>query len=151
MFIRVHLAVSGDNQEVYAVQQSHDLHSVLQWTDDGLEEYDYGAIILPEPFANPAGYFGFSERTDGDLDNLMVSILGYPTTTPDHETMWGDQGFLVNVLPTQVFYDMETEEGMSGGPVFYTKGDNRYVVGIHNYGGGGGIMLPESASPSTGI
>jgi V8-like Glu-specific endopeptidase len=131
--IRVHIAVNGENNESYTVQESHNLRSVEQWTVDGLEAYDYGAVILPQPV--DAGFFGIGQLNDADLQNLLVSLIGYPTTTPDHETMWGDEGFVVAVQPTQIYYDFETEDGLSGGPVFYTKDGKRYVVGIHNYGG----------------
>jgi glutamyl endopeptidase len=132
--IRVHLAVNGTNQEYYPVQESHSLHSVEQWTNGGDPAYDYGAVILPS--AVDAGNFGYKALADSDLQSLLVSLVGYPVTSPDHETMWGDQGFLIGVKPTQIFYDIESEEGMSGCPVFYTDGEKRYAVGIHNYGGG---------------
>jgi V8-like Glu-specific endopeptidase len=48
--IRVHLAVNGSDQELYPVQESHNLHSVEQWTNEGSEAYDYGAIILQPPW-----------------------------------------------------------------------------------------------------
>jgi V8-like Glu-specific endopeptidase len=131
--IRVHLAVNGTGNELYQVQESHNLHSVQQWTGEGQEAYDYGAIILPKPL--DAGFFGLSILPDADLQDLLISLLGYPTTTLDNQSMYGDQGFLHSVEPGQIFYDMESEPGMSGGPIFYTKGGLRYAVGIHNYGG----------------
>jgi len=97
--------------------------------------YDVGAIILPNAFAGPPGNFGCTRvPSDSELDSLLVALLGYPVGVAP-QTMWGDQGFLIGVSPIQIYYDIETEGGMSGGPVFYTEGDLRYIVGIHNYGG----------------
>jgi V8-like Glu-specific endopeptidase len=136
--IRVHLAVNGTGQEWYDVQESHNLQSVREWTDDGDETFDIGAIILPNAFAGPPGQFGYDRiHSDAELETKVIVLLGYPSEgTADHETMWGDQGFLVAASPSQIFYDMESREGMSGCPVFYTTGQDRYIVGIHNYGGG---------------
>lgn len=128
--IRVSIAFDGVTEH-YPPQDSHNLQSVEQWTQDGLEAYDYGAIILPQPVE--AGYFGFRNVADADLLHLLVSLLGYPTQ--HNATMWGDQGFLLSATPTQIFYPMEAIPGMSGGPVFVTLDGKRYVVGIHNYGG----------------
>ena len=114
---------------------SHTIFVASQWTNEGNQAYDYGAIILSNAI-DGVGQFGFTSLSDSDLQSLLVTILGYPAeNTPDHETMWGDQGFLLGVSPTQIYYGMQTVEGMSGGPVFYTVGNDRYVVGIHNYGG----------------
>jgi V8-like Glu-specific endopeptidase len=136
--IRVHLAVNGTGQEPYEVQESHNLQSVSQWTDQGNEAFDIGAIILPNAFEGPPGNFGYDRiPTNDDLRNLLITLLGYPSEgTPDSETMWGDQDFLTGISPTQIYYGFETRGGMSGGPVFYTLGSDRYIVGIHNYGGG---------------
>lgn len=134
-YILVHLAVNGTANEFYIVQQTQDIHSVAEWTQGGDQSYDYGCIVLPTPV--DAGNMGYTSLTDEQLKSLLIAILGYPAEqTPDHETMWGDQGFLTGVSPTQIYYALQTLEGMSGGPVFYTNGDDRYVVGIHNYGGG---------------
>jgi V8-like Glu-specific endopeptidase len=135
--IRVHLAVNGTGREWYQVQESHNLLSVSEWTDQGNQAFDIGAIILTNAFEGPPGNFGYDRiPTNDDLQNLLVTLLGYPSEfTPDPETMCGDQGFLTGISPTQIYYGFESRGGMSGGPVFYTVGDDRYIVGIHNYGG----------------
>jgi V8-like Glu-specific endopeptidase len=135
--IRVHLGVNGTGQELYQVKESHNLHSVSEWKDQGNQAFDIGAIILTNAFEGPPGNFGYDRiPTDDELRDLLVSLLGYPSEgTPDRETMWGDQGFLTGISPTQIYYGFESRGGMSGGPVFYTVGDDRYIAGIHNYGG----------------
>jgi glutamyl endopeptidase len=51
------------------------------------------------------------------------------------------------VQPTQIFYDLESEPGMSGGPVFYNKDGKRYAVGIHNYGDSSGNYGTRISQP----
>src|SRR5262245_13709418 len=121
-YIRVHLAVNGTGNEHYEVQQTQHINSVAEWTQQGDESYDYGRVVLPNPV--DAGNMGYTALTDQQLQALLIAILGYPAEgTADHETMWGDQGFLTGISPTQIHYAAQTREGMSGGPVFYTDGD----------------------------
>jgi V8-like Glu-specific endopeptidase len=137
--IRVHLAVNGTGQEHYDTQDSHNLQSVKEWTHDGDLDADIGAIILPNAFVGPPGHFGYDNiLSDADLEYLLVDILGYPDSkfSPDSLTMWGNEGLLSRPTPTRIFYGMQTVDGMSGGPVFYTDGNGRHIVGIHNYGDG---------------
>jgi V8-like Glu-specific endopeptidase len=150
--IRVHIAMDGPTQ-YYQIQDSHNLHSVAQWVSEGQEAYDYGAIILNTPV--DAGSFGLHDASDGDLQSLLVSLLGYPllladdgtTVRSDNGTMWGDQTFLSSVQPAQIFYGMQALPGMSGGPVFYTFNGGRYVVGIHNYGSPSGNYATRITAP----
>jgi V8-like Glu-specific endopeptidase len=115
---------------------STDLHSVAAWTGPGLEELDYGAVLLPRPV--PLGYFGYAAWADGELLPKEVHVYGYPADKgpPKHPrfALWGSARTLQHALPSTLVYDISTFGGQSGCPVFVREGEECYVVGIHNYG-----------------
>jgi V8-like Glu-specific endopeptidase len=121
----------------YSSQVVNDgMNSVEGWTKNFQEESDYGALILPQPFA--AGSFGCQPFAAADLSKLLVSVAGYPTTPPAgaaYGSLWGEAHFLqpVGDDDRQLFYEVDVLEGMSGGPVFATVNAERFVVGIQNY------------------
>ena len=51
---RAALRVPGrnGNQQPFGVRMSTRFHSVRGWTEDDDEEYDYGAIVLPDPLGD---------------------------------------------------------------------------------------------------
>jgi V8-like Glu-specific endopeptidase len=127
--IEVYPARNGDDLPYSYV--STDLRSVSRWTEDKNAKFDYGAILLPED--TPVGYFGYESRSDGELLHSLVNVYGYPADKQEG-TLWGHYRQLGQVLPRTLVYNISTFGGQSGCPVFLKNGDDRVVVGIHNYG-----------------
>ncbi len=65
------------------------LRSVTGWTEDGEQDYDYGAIILPTDLGETTGRFGFGVYDDATLLASVGNIAGYPGDKPSG-TMWYD-------------------------------------------------------------
>jgi V8-like Glu-specific endopeptidase len=132
------------NQRGYV---STDLHSVAGWTQGRKEEFDYGAVILREPITllRP---FDYRPLADGELTSLQcVNLFGYPGEKA-RGTMWGYWGRVIEVRPQRLGYRISTSGGQSGGPVWVKEGGDRYVVGIHNYGGSGAINYGTRLTPA---
>jgi V8-like Glu-specific endopeptidase len=110
---------------------STSFRSVKGWTRDQKPANDYGAIILPQP--SVVGFFGYTPMTDAELSGRLVSVYGYPSDKPSG-TLWGHYRQLTQVLPRQLVYNIATIGGQSGAPVWDKDGEDRFVVGIHNYG-----------------
>lgn len=106
--------------------------SVLGWTDNGDQEYDYGAIILNESLGNRTGWFGFGAWPD--LDGVVGNISGYPGDKPPG-TQWYAARNIDSVTSRKVFYDIDTAGGQSGSAVYRFFNGGRYGVAIHAYGG----------------
>lgn len=118
--------------------------TVQAWTEDQDQQFDIGAVVLPTPLGEQAGWLSVGKFTTGTLRNLATTHAGYPTECPDTaadcpddaSTMWMDDGN-VRVEPNRLLYVMDTTEGHSGGPVwgnFPDKPDAFQLVGVHNYG-----------------
>jgi glutamyl endopeptidase len=112
-----------------------DLRSVIGWTQNQLQDYDYGAIILPEDQrkGDEVGWLGFVNYSDANLNNRIANLSGYPGDKPSG-TQWFHARRLRSVTSTRLVYDIDTAGGQSGAPVWFLQNGQRYGVGIHTNG-----------------
>jgi V8-like Glu-specific endopeptidase len=131
--------MSGRNgaQLPYGTVTTSNFRSVSGWTNDGDQNYDYGAIIIPTDLGNSVGWFGFGSYTDADLLAATGNISGYPGDKPSG-TQWFHGRGISSVNNLKVFYDIDTAGGQSGSAVYRTIDGGRYAIAIHAYGVGGG-------------
>lgn len=108
--------------------------SVKGWGDNGQENYDYGAIILPAPFPDELGFYGFGVFEDQQLLASTANIAGYPGDKPKG-TQWYDFRQVASVNPDKVFYAADTAGGQSGACVYVVVDGQRTGIAIHTYGG----------------
>jgi glutamyl endopeptidase len=108
--------------------------SVNGWTEDGDENFDYGAIVLPTPLGETVGVFGIGVYPDDELENLAINISGYPGDKPSG-TQWFDARVVAQVNARKVYYDIDTAGGQSGAPVVRILDGNRIGIAVHAYGG----------------
>jgi len=113
---------------------STEFWTVKGWADQGLETFDYGAIILPGTFPTNIGHFGFGVFPDATLLASTANIAGYPGDKPSG-TLWFDKRQVGSVKPEKVFYAADTAGGQSGACVYIIRGGKRIGIGIHAYGG----------------
>ena len=118
----------------YGSVTSTNFRSVTGWTNNGDENYDYGAIIIPTELGNTVGWCGFGVYSDADLRAVVGNISGYPGDKPTG-TQWYDARRIASVNSRKVFYDIDTAGGQSGSAVYRIINGGRYGVGIHAYGG----------------
>jgi V8-like Glu-specific endopeptidase len=108
--------------------------SVKGWGDQGLENYDYGAIILPSAFTPDLGHYAFGVFPDDVLLAATANVSGYPGDKPSG-TQWYDNRKVGSVNPDKVFYAADTAGGQSGAAVYILRDGQRVGVAIHAYGG----------------
>ena len=108
--------------------------TVKGWAEQGLENYDYGAIILPSAFPTALGHFGFGVFPDDVLLSATANIGGYPGDKPSG-TFWFDSRKIGSTKPEKVFYAADTAGGQSGACVYIVRNGKRMGVAIHAYGG----------------
>jgi V8-like Glu-specific endopeptidase len=108
--------------------------SVKGWGEKGLENYDYGAIILASTFPQDLGHYGFGVFADAQLLASTANIAGYPGDKPKG-TLWYDNRKIGSVNPDKVFYAADTAGGQSGAAVYVLREGQRIGVAIHTYGG----------------
>lgn len=122
------------NSLPYGAVTSNTFRSVNGWINDGNENYDYGAIILPTNLGNTTGWFGFGVYSDSDLLASTANISGYPGDKPEG-TQWYDSQKIANVNTLKVYYDIDTYGGQSGAAAYRVINGKRYAIAIHAYGG----------------
>jgi V8-like Glu-specific endopeptidase len=118
----------------YGSVTSTNFRSVTNWTNNGDENFDYGAIIIPTNLGNTVGTFGFGVYSDSDLTSATGNISGYPGDKPAG-TQWYDSRRIASVNSQKVFYDIDTAGGQSGSAVYRIINGGRFAVAIHAYGG----------------
>ncbi|KAJ2989284.1 hypothetical protein NUW58_g3546 [Xylaria curta] len=107
--------------------------------------YDYGAIFIPrEEGQPPRPGFGFSLMLGIDLKDRgktdpkdayltgNVNVTGYREHTPPGQPDLSTGG--CNIHPNQLEYEVETQVGLSGSPVWTAYNGVETVVAIHNHG-----------------
>ncbi|MGF7041032.1 trypsin-like serine peptidase [Mucilaginibacter lappiensis] len=108
--------------------------SVKGWGENGLENYDYGAIVLPAAFEQDLGFMWYGVYSDEELLQAVANIEGYAGDKPPG-TLWYDYRKIGAVSSDKVYYAADTAGGQSGGPVYILSGNERKAVAIHTYGG----------------
>jgi glutamyl endopeptidase len=108
--------------------------TVQGWGAKGLENYDYGAIILPSVFPRDLGHFAFGVFDDNKLLEATVNIAGYPGDKPKG-TLWYDHRKVGSINADKVFYAADTAGGQSGAGVYIIHERQRIAVAVHAYGG----------------
>lgn len=108
--------------------------TVKGWGENGLENYDYGAIILPGAFPDDLGHFGFGVFDDAALLASTVNIAGYPSDKPKG-SLWYDFRETGSVTADKVFYAADTAGGQSGACAYVIQEGKRIGVAVHAYGG----------------
>jgi glutamyl endopeptidase len=112
------------------------VRSVRGWVEDTDREYDYGVIMLPEDcrYGDRLGWFGYTAKSNDELNNMMVNLSGYPGDKPSG-TQWFHKRSLTDVGDRVLTYDIDTAGGQSGAPVWFQADDGGgYGVGIHTNG-----------------
>ena len=118
----------------YGSMTSNEFWTVKGWGDEGLENYDYAAIILPSAFPKKIGSFSYGVYTDKELLTFKANVAGYPGDKPAG-TLWYDNRKVANVNQDKVYYKADTVGGQSGCPVYAIRNKKRIGIAVHAYGG----------------
>ncbi len=120
---------SGYDSFPHGTQNVIHMLTYESWTQDADPDHDWAFLVVDQPIGDSIGWFGYStSESGGDLRN----IAGYPTDLGSDQ-YWND-GEIDCDGTYQLKYDLNTLEGMSGGPVWRFDGTNRFIHGIHAYG-----------------
>ncbi|MBK8255896.1 MAG: trypsin-like peptidase domain-containing protein [Polyangiaceae bacterium] len=142
------LTTGGKPRSPVTPARSTSFEAPENWWQHVDEEWDFGAIFIPNPPADwdSLGYFAFAAYGDADLEDSMVNVAGYPTDKTDPVevgTQWSCAQKVVRVTRRRLYYEVDTFAGQSGSPVFLQlpiSGKTKTVaVGVHNYGDRGGV------------
>jgi len=107
------------------------LHPSDDWLQNADHNYDYGYITLDRRKGSSTGWFGMYGTTNDDwYIGTSFNIAGYPKSDRTH--MYHDFNACYDIDEYFIYTYLETEDGMSGGPVwYYNESSDRKLVGIH--------------------
>ena len=118
--------------ETYAVQAD-----VLPgWEASGEAHYDLGMLKTADArIGRATGWFGYAVFADDDLAAMpLIQSAGYPAETRPFATQWYDAGRAQAYSATLIKYRVDTEQGQSGAPIFFSNhSGQRWVVATHVY------------------
>jgi V8-like Glu-specific endopeptidase len=89
---------------------------------------DYAAIYVPQPVGESVGTFGIA-TLDQPLTAARIEVAGY-SHRDGGVAQWSGIGPVVSVDANEIQYEVLTETGQSGAPVWIV-GDHDYLVGLH--------------------
>lgn len=103
-----------------------------EWTKKHDDGHDYAMIILKKEIGNKIGWFNMASVSNSE--GFPIWVGGYPQSKPD--TQWRSDCKIEDPEHNDWFdYLRETEQGMSGGPVFSNTGSSSgKVIGVHATG-----------------
>lgn len=134
---RIEVMPGRDGSDLpYGTVTSTRFYSVRGWTEQGDDEYDYGAIVLDTPLGERTGWLGFGAYSDETLTSSTGNLAGYPGDRGNGTEQWYMARRISSVGVRKVFYDIDTFGGQSGSAVYRIRDGRRHAVGIHAYGVG---------------
>lgn len=104
-------------------------YTTTGWGEQGLANYDYGAIKLNCTIGNTTGWLGFAAPSNAV--GLPATIAGYPGEKS--QTQWVSFDTIRQQTAEWLVYPNDTTAGMSGSSVWYDDGKGVLAFGIHTY------------------
>jgi glutamyl endopeptidase len=134
--IRAVPGADGTNSP-YGSEITTELISTNNWTVFKKRDHDYGALILPSDdlFNRVKSYFQFREI----LEEGPIIIGGYPLSKGFKQITL--HGVSQDISAFGITYNLPTEGGNSGSPVFILYGNQIFAIAVHTTGG----------NPSSGV
>lgn len=114
----------------YGVQRAVDSYYNPNWPRGWEPALDF-AMIFTATSAG-VGWFGYSAPSDDGLKRVLVNLAGYPDDHPGNQ--YFDGGRITDIDSEFIYHTIDTEEGQSGSPLFWSNRDQRIGLGIHTYG-----------------
>ena len=121
------------------------------WNGTPASPFDVAVIKLPQQVFHSDACFIPSAFSVSQLNRLIVSAVGYPGYL-GADTMVIHSGPILALEEQHVFYEVDTEDGQSGGPiVFWPAGTPKPTVVALHVGGRGHGSTPQAQSLNIGL
>lgn len=103
------------------------------WIASRAIDFDLGCVHLDERLGDTLGWLPFEADTPSNTDE--VTVAGYPEFAGSHKHLLVGHGRATASQGQLLFYDVDTDEGQSGSPVWrkVPTGDDPVVVAVHTY------------------
>lgn len=94
---------------------------------------DFAIVILPDSsiYKKIGGCYKIFETNTNIKPNPTINITGSPGDKENFE-MWTSATSNYGIQTDKVLYDMYTEVRNSGSPIWFKKGNDYFVIGVHS-------------------
>ena len=123
-----------DDYMPYNYGESVYMLSDSNWINGENIDFDWGLVFLDRSVGTYTGWMGRMWNSDLNwYDTNWFTVSGYPGDLGNVFQFWDfDEG-----CPTtnnRHYYEMDTNQGQSGAPVWYDSNPDLYITSIHAYG-----------------
>ncbi|MCD5140497.1 MULTISPECIES: serine protease [Mammaliicoccus] len=128
--ILVHAGYKNDTA-IYGTAKVIKTYVLSEWVKSPNIYYDMTLLILDKPLGSVTGKLKLNDKVK--LDDY-ISTSGYPGEENKNIKIgyqYYSSGKIVKVTNNNIFYDLDTEGGQSGSPIF---NENKEVIAIHTNG-----------------
>lgn len=108
-------------------------YTFTQWTRDANTAYDMALLLLEKPVGLQTGWGGMMSSQDQDLKSLKINISGYPSDK-GFQQLWTMEHKLEKFDKEEFSYEIDTEGGQSGSPIWTMIKEDPYIIGVHTQG-----------------
>lgn len=114
---------------------ARDFHVPEEWRRGEDPAFDYGLIRLRDgELGGKVGTFSLANLDPSILKASELNTAGYPSDMQPSSAQHFNAGPCDAVYAQRLQYFLDTWKGASGSPIWVKSGQDRVVVGIHNYG-----------------
>jgi len=103
------------------------------WTKNSKADLDFALVKLSQKITHLKEFLSLANNIDNFDVKDDVVICGYPSDLESGYYLYQDRGKIDKLVVNQLFYDVDTNGGQSGSPIY--NNSKGCVIGIHNYGG----------------
>ncbi|WP_375758677.1 trypsin-like serine peptidase [Corallococcus exercitus] len=103
------------------------------WLQARDRAHDIGAIHLDVPLGEQVGWMKYEAIDPAALTRASAVVSGYPEYAGSYEHLLVAKGLVRTSLDGRLYYEIDTTDGQSGGPVWIGDDAAPTVVAVHAY------------------
>lgn len=123
----------SDGFAPYGSCTARELYTSNGWIQEGNDDADIGIIKLNCTIGNSTGYLSYFVANP--VENVYITVNGYPSDRANGTQQWASDGRVNFATNKKLYYDNDTNGGMSGAPLWvYGSGNSIWSIGLHTNG-----------------
>jgi len=124
---------SWEVREPFGTAVSTRLSCADPWLATRDRAHDLGCLHLDDPVGERVGWLKYDAVDPADLTRTTAVVSGYPEFAGSYEHLLVAKGAVRTALAGRLYYEIDTTDGQSGGPVWIGDVNAPTVVAVHAY------------------
>lgn len=108
------------------------VYTFKEWIKDQNPSFDMALITLGHSIGLETGWAGLLVDNDETLKDEAIHVTGYPGDKGFNQ-LWTMSHKVKKFEPERIYYEIDTNKGQSGGPIWVNK-YGPFLVGVHTHG-----------------